>query len=74
MPYSNANNPAHWRKLARDARRVAENLIDEKARGHMIACAEAYERLALLAEKHPLYVKPSAAEISASPSPAARSS
>ena len=54
LPYSHANNPTHWLSLARDARRVAENLTDETARGHMISCAEAYERLAALAEKHPL--------------------
>jgi len=52
------NDPKHWKDLALDARRVAENLTDPKAREHMIACAEAYERLAKLAENHPIYVRP----------------
>ena len=65
MPYSSANDPTHWLRLASDARRTAENLTDDTARAHMIACAEAYERLAILAEKHPLYVKP--AVLSTSP-------
>ncbi|HEY3919603.1 MAG TPA: hypothetical protein VGL83_17575 [Stellaceae bacterium] len=56
MPYSTANDPSHWRELALDTRRIAEHLTDATARQHMIACAEAYERLAILAEKYPLYV------------------
>ena len=56
MRYSSANAPQHWRDLALDARRAAANLTDETARKHMIACAEAYERLAILAEKHSLSI------------------
>ena len=59
LPYSIANDPQHWRDLALETRRVAENLSDATARQHMIACAEAYERLAIRAEKYPLYVRPS---------------
>ena len=58
MPFMATNDPKHWKDLALDARRVAENLTDPKAREHMIACAEAYERLAKLAENHPIYVRP----------------
>jgi hypothetical protein len=49
MPYS---DPTHWRERAAEARRIAQNLTDEIARKHMIASAEAYERLANLAEKN----------------------
>jgi len=52
------NDPKHWKDLAFDARRIAANLTDPKAREHMFACAEAYERLAKLAENHPIYVRP----------------
>jgi hypothetical protein len=57
MPYMVANDSKHWKDLALDARRMAEYLTDPKAREHMIACAEAYERLANLAKKHPIYVR-----------------
>jgi hypothetical protein len=57
MPYMAANDSKHWKDLALDARRMAEYLTDPKAREHMIACAEAYERLANLAKKHPIYVR-----------------
>lgn len=46
-----ANDPKHWRTLAVGARHVADILTDATTRGHMLACAEAYERLALLAER-----------------------
>lgn len=59
MPYSIANDPNHWRTRAEEARRVAENLTDAQARKHMTACAEAYERLAVLAEQRALYDKQS---------------
>ena len=42
---------AHWRQRAAEARRVAERLESPEARAHMIECAHAYERLAVLAEK-----------------------
>lgn len=58
MPYMVANDPKHWKDLAIEARRMAERLTDPKAREHMIASAEAYERLAKLAENHPIYVRP----------------
>jgi hypothetical protein len=37
---------------------MAANLTDPTARDNMFACAEAYERLAKLAENHPIYVRP----------------
>jgi hypothetical protein len=45
------DDPAYWRKRAADARRVAERLSSAQARVHMIECARAYDRLAVLAEK-----------------------
>lgn len=59
-PYPLTNDPRHWRELARGARHVAEIMVNATARGHMIACAEAYERLAFRAERDPAYVKPQA--------------
>ena len=45
------DDAAYWRNRAAEARRVAETLSSPEARAHMIECARAYERLALLAEK-----------------------
>jgi hypothetical protein len=45
------HDAAYWRNRAGEARRVAETLTSRQARAHMIECARAYERLALLAEK-----------------------
>jgi hypothetical protein len=49
------NDPQHWHTKAREARNVAEQLTSERAREHMLNCAEAYERLAKLAEQEPLF-------------------
>ncbi|HWE72324.1 MAG TPA: hypothetical protein VG328_04135 [Stellaceae bacterium] len=54
LPHTAANDPKHYRGLALEARRAAETLTDSKAREHMFACAEAYERLAKLAERPPV--------------------
>jgi hypothetical protein len=59
-PYPSTDDPKHWRELARGARRVAEIMLDARARGHMTARAEAYERLAFRAERGPTYAKPQA--------------
>ena len=45
------DDAAYWRHRAAEARRVAETLKSPEACAHMIECARAYERLALLAEK-----------------------
>ena len=45
------DDPAHWRKRAAEARRVAEGLSSPQARVHMLECARAYDRLAVLAER-----------------------
>lgn len=39
-------DPAHWRERAEEARRVAEALVDPKARQTMLEIAGSYERLA----------------------------
>jgi hypothetical protein len=39
-------DPAHWRERADEARRVAETLVDPKARQTMLEVAANYERLA----------------------------
>jgi hypothetical protein len=38
-------DPAHWRERAEEARRVAETLVDPKARQTMLEIAESYDRL-----------------------------
>jgi hypothetical protein len=58
LPYSIANDPAHWRKLAEDARTWANNLSSPEARQHMLNCAASYERLAQLTEKSRIYERP----------------
>lgn len=47
---TNFNNPVYWRQHAEEARATAENLTDEKARQQIIEVAEAYDRLAKMAE------------------------
>lgn len=39
----------NWRERAEEARAVAESLAKPQAREHMLACAAAYDRLAVLA-------------------------
>lgn len=58
LPYTVANDPAHWRNRAEEARAMAESLTSPEARRHMLNCAAAYERLAQLAEKNRLYEPP----------------
>ena len=45
-----ANDPAHWRRRAEEARRVADQLDDPIAKKTMRDIALSYERLAMLAE------------------------
>jgi hypothetical protein len=45
-----ANDPAHWRRRAAEARRVADQLDDPIAKKTMRDIAMSYERLALLAD------------------------
>lgn len=45
------NDPEYWRLQAEDARAAAANLRDPVAKAHMEAAAEAFERLAKLAER-----------------------
>lgn len=49
------NDPKYWRGKAIHARTVAEHLRDPKARAHMLTAAESYERLADMAQQHPLF-------------------
>jgi hypothetical protein len=44
-------DPQYWREKAEEVRTIAERLASEEARGHMLACAASYDRLAELAEK-----------------------
>jgi hypothetical protein len=43
------NDPHYWYERAAEARQIADNLTDEKARQQMVGVAEGYERLANLA-------------------------
>jgi len=45
-----ANDPAHWRRRAEEARRVADQLDDPIVKKTMREIATSYERLATLAE------------------------
>jgi hypothetical protein len=55
MPFTaSIHNPRQWRERAEEARAVAESLSNPHARQHMLACAESYERLAVLAALGPL--------------------
>jgi hypothetical protein len=49
-PPSIANDPAHWRRRAEEARRIADQLDDPIAKKTMRDIATSYERLALLAD------------------------
>jgi hypothetical protein len=44
------NDPEHWRRRAKEARRVAEQLDDPTAKQTMLEIAQSYERLAVLAQ------------------------
>ena len=55
MPFTaSIHEPKRWRERAEEARAVAESLSNPQARQHMLACAESYDRLAVLAELGPL--------------------
>jgi hypothetical protein len=45
------DDPAHWRRRAGDARRIADQLDDPVAKKTMLDIALSYEQLATLAEK-----------------------
>jgi hypothetical protein len=45
-----ANDPAHWRRRAEEAQRIADQLDDPVAKETMRDIARSYEQLALLAE------------------------
>jgi len=44
-----ARDPAHWREMAEEARKVAEHL-DEASKRLMLEVAQGYDRLATLVE------------------------
>ena len=50
MP-SFADDPAHWRKRADEARAMAEQMTDRDAKQMMLGIAEDYEKLAKRAEQ-----------------------
>ena len=51
-----ANDPSHWREMATEVRRSAELLSDLDERDRLLAKAQAYERLAYLAQTcHPMF-------------------
>jgi rubrerythrin len=50
MP-SFADDPAHWRQRADEARALAEQITDRDARQMMLRIAEDYEKLAKRAEE-----------------------
>jgi hypothetical protein len=48
---ADSDGEARWRKLAADARAVADQLTDPQSKQIMISIAQAYERLADFAAK-----------------------
>jgi hypothetical protein len=46
-----ADDPGYWRQRAQESRAEAERLVDPEAKRTMHEIAEAYERLAELAER-----------------------
>ena len=66
-----ARSPEHWRRMAEEARTLADGLSTEANRQQMMEVAESYERLAEQAERE----QGREAERSpASPSPSSRPS
>lgn len=49
--FSMKNDPKHWRQRAQEARAIAEEIDDPESKRTTLEIAEAYERLAVLAEK-----------------------
>jgi hypothetical protein len=45
------NDPHYWEEREAEARQIADNLTDDKARKQMIGVAEGYARLARLAQQ-----------------------
>jgi hypothetical protein len=45
-----ADDPAHWRQRAEEARRIANQMDDPVTKATMLDIARAYEQLASLAE------------------------
>lgn len=52
------NDPDYWRAKAVEARTIAQAMADPRAREHMLAAAEAYERLAALTRTGPAFRDP----------------
>jgi hypothetical protein len=45
------DDPAHWRKRAEEARRIADELEDSLAKRTMLEIAQSYEKLAARAQQ-----------------------
>jgi len=48
------NDPAHWRRRARETRSIADQLDDPVAKQKMLEVAQHYEQIAAIAERHPV--------------------
>lgn len=53
MPFSSANDPLHWRQLAKRYRALSQTMTDPTAKRTMEAVASAYEAMAARAEQMP---------------------
>ncbi|MGZ5120721.1 MAG: hypothetical protein ACXWCK_32005 [Burkholderiales bacterium] len=51
MPARSINDPKHWLDRAKEARALAEEIADLKAKRMMLGVANGYERLAQRAEE-----------------------
>ena len=49
-PKPDEDDPTHWRRCAKDARRNAEHAIDQVSKKILADIADAYDQLASLAE------------------------
>jgi hypothetical protein len=58
MPKLLLNDPAHWRRRAEEARRIADHLDDPVAKQKMLEVAQHYEQIAAIAERQPVVGKP----------------
>jgi cytochrome c553 len=50
MPSSHLNDPQHWRERAKEARAMAEEMVDPISKQNMLDVAANYEHLAKRAE------------------------